>query len=62
MANLSTSTRISSLTLYIINKSVNPIEEREDLTHCDNQDALYTMLMSRDQSACNQVSGRVTGH
>jgi hypothetical protein len=62
MANLSTSTRISSLTLYIINKSVNPIEERENLTYCDNQDALYTMLMSRDQSACNQVSGRVTGH
>jgi hypothetical protein len=37
MANLSTSTRISSLTLYIVNKSIDTTEERENLTHCKNQ-------------------------
>jgi hypothetical protein len=47
-ANLSTSTRISSLTLYTVNKAVNTTERTENFTCCGNRDFQDTTLMSRD--------------
>jgi hypothetical protein len=47
-ANLSTSTRISSLTLYTVNKAVNTTERTESFTCCGNRDFQDTTLMSRD--------------
>jgi hypothetical protein len=34
LANLSTSTRISSLTLYTVSQSINNNEEKKNLTYC----------------------------